>query len=220
MHAERSLYYLLALLALVGTWTCNIRFMLEGHPGLAFVTDNLATPANLSITLDLLALLILLFPWMVREARRYGVKYVWAYLIGSMLIAISVTFPLFLAARHRAKEGKENRDDISGVTALYPLVSGAGFVLVAFYRLQAWKAAGGDLGAIWQDWFHTWATASITIDWIALGVTLLVFAGYEQARHHFARFWGFLLLNVFGFSVGFPWILRAADIRKESTSRQ
>jgi hypothetical protein len=36
---------------------------------------------------------------MVIEARKHGVKYVWAYIIGGAVIAISVTFPLFLLAR-------------------------------------------------------------------------------------------------------------------------
>jgi Na+/phosphate symporter len=37
--------------------------------------------------------------FMVREARRLAIPHVWAYLVGGMLIAISVTFPLFLVAR-------------------------------------------------------------------------------------------------------------------------
>jgi hypothetical protein len=36
---------------------------------------------------------------MVIEARKHGVKYVWAYIAGGFAIAISVTFPLFLIAR-------------------------------------------------------------------------------------------------------------------------
>ena len=36
---------------------------------------------------------------MVIEARKHGVKYVWAYILGGFVIAISVTFPLFLLAR-------------------------------------------------------------------------------------------------------------------------
>ena len=39
--------------------------------------------------------------FMVIEARRHGIPYVWAYVLGGMLIAISVTFPLFLIARER-----------------------------------------------------------------------------------------------------------------------
>ena len=36
---------------------------------------------------------------MVIEARKHGVRFVWAYIVGEALIAISVTFPLFLLAR-------------------------------------------------------------------------------------------------------------------------
>jgi len=36
---------------------------------------------------------------MVREARRIGVRFVWAYIVFAFLIAVSVTFPLFLIAR-------------------------------------------------------------------------------------------------------------------------
>jgi Terpene cyclase DEP1 len=35
----------------------------------------------------------------VAEARKHGIKFVWAYLAGSVVTAISVTFPLFLIAR-------------------------------------------------------------------------------------------------------------------------
>ena len=45
--------------------------------------------------ISLLAVAIL----MVIEARRLGVKFVWAYILGGFLIAISMTFPLFLLAR-------------------------------------------------------------------------------------------------------------------------
>ena len=36
---------------------------------------------------------------MVVEARKHGVRFVWAYIAGALTIAISVTFPLFLIAR-------------------------------------------------------------------------------------------------------------------------
>ena len=36
---------------------------------------------------------------MVIEARRLGVKYVWLYIAGAFVTAISVVFPLFLIAR-------------------------------------------------------------------------------------------------------------------------
>jgi hypothetical protein len=40
--------------------------------------------------------------WMVLEARRLGIRHVWVYVLLSFPIAISVMFPLFLAARERA----------------------------------------------------------------------------------------------------------------------
>jgi hypothetical protein len=36
---------------------------------------------------------------MVIEARKHQVKFVWVYILGGALVAISVTFPLFLIAR-------------------------------------------------------------------------------------------------------------------------
>ena len=49
---------------------------------------------------------------MVIEARKHGVKFVWAYIVGGGLIAISVTFPLFLIAREvrlRTSDASEMR---------------------------------------------------------------------------------------------------------------
>jgi len=44
---------------------------------------------------------------MVVEARKHNVRFVWAYILGGFLTAISFTFPLFLIARERrlAAEG-------------------------------------------------------------------------------------------------------------------
>ena len=41
------------------------------------------------------------FVWMVVEARRLGIRFVWAYIGLSLLVAVSVMFPLFLLARQR-----------------------------------------------------------------------------------------------------------------------
>ncbi len=37
---------------------------------------------------------------MVIEGRRLEIRYVWLYIVLSALVAISVTFPLFLLVRH------------------------------------------------------------------------------------------------------------------------
>jgi hypothetical protein len=112
-------YAAVALLALVGTWSQNLAYF-RGDEGPAagflfatgrFWMDTLATPASTSITVDLLLLLLPLFALMIVEARRTGVRFPWLYIVLGCLVAISVTFPLYLiereyrlAARGEAKE--------------------------------------------------------------------------------------------------------------------
>src|SRR5262245_56527347 len=102
-------YGFVALLALAGTWSQNVAYFdAKDGPaaGFALATgrfwlDTLATPASTSITVDLVLLCLPLFALMVLEARRLGIRFVWLYVVFGMLIAISVTFPLFLIARER-----------------------------------------------------------------------------------------------------------------------
>lgn len=97
-------YGVIALLALIGTWSQNLTFFaLPDNGGLAgFVRGTFANPAAASITIDILFFGIAAGIWMVIEARRLQIRGVWLYIIFSFLIAISVTFPLFLIARQRA----------------------------------------------------------------------------------------------------------------------
>ncbi|HET8880719.1 MAG TPA: DUF2834 domain-containing protein [Solimonas sp.] len=102
-------YGLIALLALAGTWSHNIAYLSHGFAGanLAFWHDTLANPASRSITVDLFFLTLAVFVWMVLEARRLGMRGVWLYLLGGMLVAISVTVPLFLINRELALHERE-----------------------------------------------------------------------------------------------------------------
>ena len=92
-------YGVLALAALVATWSQNIRFFSRGHSLWDFVKGGYVNPAAASLTNDLLLICLAAWVFMVVEARRVGVRYVWAYIAGSLLIAVSVMFPLFLLAR-------------------------------------------------------------------------------------------------------------------------
>ncbi len=96
-----AIYALIALVALPATWINNLAFITQANHssiadffGAAYVN---AAAASLSNDLFLLALATCIF--MVVEGRRVGVRYVWLYILLSALIAISVTFPLFLLAR-------------------------------------------------------------------------------------------------------------------------
>ena len=101
------LYVAIAALALIATWRQNIWFLLEGERGVAgglvdFWPALLANRATTSITVDIFLFGLAAVIWMVLEARRLEIRWVWAYVLLSFAIAISVTFPLFLAAReHR-----------------------------------------------------------------------------------------------------------------------
>ena len=121
-------YASIAISALVGTWGNNIAYMNLGFAGanLAFWQDTLANPASRSITVDCFLLGLAVFVWMVLEARRLGLRFVWLYLILGMLVAISVTVPIFLINRQRAlaernrslDAGTLSRGDVAGLVAV------------------------------------------------------------------------------------------------------
>lgn len=97
-----GIYAVIAAVALFATWSQNLAY--RNHPAGflgGFLRDLNANAATRSITLDILLFFLAGAIFMVVEARRLGIRFVWAYIIGGMLIAISVTFPLFLIARER-----------------------------------------------------------------------------------------------------------------------
>lgn len=140
-------YGAVALLALVATWSQNLAYFAGdeaagagGSLAARFWLDTLATPASTSITVDLGLLLLPLLAWMVMEARRLAIRFVWVYIVIGSIVAISVTFPLFLIARERrlaaeaqAPEalGFERRDGV-GLAVIGAIT--LGFVLYAIGR--------------------------------------------------------------------------------------
>ena len=95
-------YATIAAVALVTTWSQNLAYL--HSPGgflTSFLQDLKVNAAARSITVDIVLFFLAAAIFIVLEARRLGIPYVWAYLVGGMLIAISVTFPLFLIARER-----------------------------------------------------------------------------------------------------------------------
>jgi len=97
-----GIYAAIAAAALVATWTQNAAYFGNGTGFLKnFLLDLKANPASRSITVDIVLFFLAAAIFMVIEARKHGVPFVWAYIVGGMLIAISVTFPLFLIARER-----------------------------------------------------------------------------------------------------------------------
>jgi hypothetical protein len=102
-------YALIALLAFVTTWGNAWSYVSLGVVGsnVAFWRDTLVNPASRFLTLDVFFLGLAVFVWMVLEARRLGMRRVWLYLLFGMLVAISVTVPIFLINRERALAARE-----------------------------------------------------------------------------------------------------------------
>jgi hypothetical protein len=95
-------YALVALAALWATWGQNLQYVWAGGEFSAlnqFLPDLRANPASRSISVDIGLFLLAAVAFMVIEARRLGVRFVWLYVLLGFLIAISVTFPLFMIAR-------------------------------------------------------------------------------------------------------------------------
>ena len=104
-----GVYAVIAVAALVATWSQNLAYRGTDSFFSRFLPDTAVTPASRSITADILALFLSVAVLMVLEARKHNVRFVWAYIIGGFVTAISFTFPLFLIARERrlAAEGAE-----------------------------------------------------------------------------------------------------------------
>lgn len=106
-----GIYAAIAAVALVATWTQNAAYFGDSSGFLKnFLADLTTTAAARSITVDIVLFFLAAAFFMVFEARRIGVPYVWAYIVGGMLIAISVTFPLFLLARERKLAATDQPD--------------------------------------------------------------------------------------------------------------
>jgi uncharacterized protein DUF2834 len=134
-------YGVIAALALVGTWGNNIRYLNLGFLGAntQFWRDTLANPASRSITVDIFFFGLVVLIWMVLEARRLGMRGVWLYLVFGMIVAISVTVPIFLINRERALAVRESSSvagsllpgDVAGLIAVgLAFVAYAGITLV------------------------------------------------------------------------------------------
>lgn len=96
-----TVYAMVSIVALYATWSNNIAFSAQGHAGgpLAFVHALYVNHAAASIANDLILVALSACVFMGMEGRRLKIRFLWAYIVFSVLIAIAVVFPLFLIAR-------------------------------------------------------------------------------------------------------------------------
>ncbi len=134
-------YGLVALLALIGTWGNNIHYMTSGlsplDVNILFWKETLANPASRSITVDIFFLSIPVTIWMMMEARRLQMRGIWFYLVGSVLIAVSMTVPLFMALRERKLAATQPTAGTLGPTELaWVLILTAAVLNYTLYTLR------------------------------------------------------------------------------------
>ncbi|MGA1146964.1 MAG: DUF2834 domain-containing protein [Candidatus Nanopelagicales bacterium] len=122
-------YAAIALLALLATWRNGGPY---SHSPTAFLfdfwRDTKANNASRFIAADILMFGLAAAVWMVVDARRLRIRFAWAYILGSFLVAVSVCYPLFLIAR----EVKVGRTAPIGLHALDAvLLAGLASAMVA-----------------------------------------------------------------------------------------
>jgi hypothetical protein len=132
-------YALIAVLALVLNWSQTVAYT---HSGVAAFLDHFWHDARVNassrnMTADVLMLGFSVAIFMVVEARKHGVRFVWLYIFGGFFVAISVTVPLFLIARE-VRIGAAEAPRLRPFDMVLMALSGAGVV-----ALTIWVDMGG-----------------------------------------------------------------------------
>jgi hypothetical protein len=136
-HTLSIVYGLIAALGLVTTWIHNAHYLPLGliAGNVQFWRDTLATPAAASVAIDLFCVGFAVVLWMLLEARRIGLRFVWLYVLMGFTIALSVAVALFmmrreqlLAARSEPAGPGWTAADLAGLAA----VSAVSFVYIGW----------------------------------------------------------------------------------------
>ena len=96
-----AVYGAIAVAGLITTFSQGLAYSHNGAGSLlAFFNDARLLPASPAPTSGLFLLVGLAgVIFMVVEARKLGIKFVWLYVAAAYIVAISATFPVFLIAR-------------------------------------------------------------------------------------------------------------------------
>lgn len=103
-----GVYAATALVALVLTWRNGAPYL--HSPTALFTTfwqDLKANNGTRFIAVDALWFSFAAAVWMVIEARKHQIRFVWAYILAFPLVDVSVAFPLFLIARELRIKDRE-----------------------------------------------------------------------------------------------------------------
>jgi hypothetical protein len=133
------LYALTAVAALVLTQVHVIGLLPLGFVAgtVKFWTDTLANPSSRFITVDILFVFLVVWHWMLSEARQLQMRGMPGYFLGSLLIGFSVALPLFMLHREFAiaRAKPEQAEIVLGMPA-WLSTAGVGLGTLAY----AWYA--------------------------------------------------------------------------------
>jgi hypothetical protein len=105
-----AFYATVSVVALWATWSNNIAFFQQPDNGglMGFLKGGYANPAAASLSNDLFMLGAAVAMFMITEAKRLRIRFVWGYIALSFAIAVSVMFPLFMLARQLKLEAERS----------------------------------------------------------------------------------------------------------------
>ncbi|MEV7792141.1 DUF2834 domain-containing protein [Streptomyces sp. NPDC087512] len=118
---DRSLCVLYGVSALIGVavmGTLAVMFVVENAdagPGgvvTAFLRDATSNPASRFIYADLVLTWAALGAYMIVEGHRFGIRHVWAYIVGAPLLALIASYGLFMLVRQLKIAAGRDTDDL------------------------------------------------------------------------------------------------------------
>jgi hypothetical protein len=132
-----AVYGVIAVAALFATFSQMMAYSDKGAGSLlVFWQDARMLPASRALTSDLMLFGLAAVIFMVVEARKIGIKFVWLYVAASYGVAISAAFPAFLIAR----EIRIGKSDAPGLRAMDTVLLAVVAVLTA--ALTIWIDMG------------------------------------------------------------------------------
>jgi hypothetical protein len=120
-------YGLVATAALAITWSQYLPVPDGGLPG--FWAQMKVNHVARGVTVDLAFFLLAAALFMVSEARRLSIRFVWLYLLLGYLVDISVAFPIFMIMRERAMARASEEDAGLAITDLIAILATVGVIV-------------------------------------------------------------------------------------------
>jgi hypothetical protein len=92
------IYFILSIIGLIGTWYFNLLFF-QTNSDLSYLEAWFVNPASSSAAVDIIVVAVMASVFIFVEGWRLRIRWTWALVPLSFIIALAFTFPFFLAVR-------------------------------------------------------------------------------------------------------------------------